>query len=140
MPPDSNVDIAAVAAQLRRTRPWVRFLAIVGFVSVVFMIVGGLGAGAVGLATGSPEAAVLLFVYPLIGVIYVYPSLCLLRYANAIQRFIGSPEGGHLEAALDAQRSFWQFAGIFTAISVAASIVGVLLAVFIGILFGLPSS
>ena len=139
VPSDPDYDLAAIGEQLRRTQPWVRFLSIAGFVSAGFMILGGLAGGALGVATGGQEAAVLLFLYPLLGVLYIYPSLCLLRYGNAIRQYLASRQGADLVSALDAQRSFWKFAGVLTAISFAVTIVGVMLAVLVGILFGVAS-
>jgi hypothetical protein len=142
LPPESGFDLQGIGSQLQRTQPWVRFLAIFGFVSAGLMILGGLFAGAAGAlvaAGGQPEAMqlmVLLFVYPLFGVLYIYPSLCLLRYANHIRRFVAAPGAAHLEAALDAQRSFWKFAGILAAISIVATVLLFFLALVAGIAAG----
>jgi hypothetical protein len=140
LPPESGLDVPAIVAQLERTQPWVRFLSIFGFASAGFMIVGGLIGGAVGAAAGNMDAVVLLFLYPLLGVVYLYPSLCLLRYASNIRRFIASPVGPHLEAALDAQRSFWKFAGIVSAISVVVAMLAFVLALVLGIAAGVAGA
>jgi hypothetical protein len=142
LPPEHGIDPQAIGTQLQRTQPWVRFLAIFGFVSAGLMILGGLFAGAAGaLATaggqaGGMELMVLLFMYPLFGVLYIYPSLCLLRYANHIRRFLAAPGGPQLEAALDAQRSFWKFAGILAAISIVATVLAFVLAIVVGVITG----
>ena len=75
LPPESGLDVPAIVAQLERTQPWVRFLSIFGFASAGFMIVGGLIGGAVGAAAGNMDAVVLLFLYPLLGVVYLYPRV-----------------------------------------------------------------
>ena len=136
LPDDSGFAPQRIEAQLRRTQPWVRLLAILGFVSAGFMILGGLLAGAVGAAAGSMETMVLLFIYPLFGVLYIYPSLCLLRYANSIRTYLSAPLGEHLEAALDAQRAFWKFAGILTLVSIVAAVLIFVLALVLGIAAG----
>jgi hypothetical protein len=96
------------------TAPWAHFLAIFGFCSVVLLIAVGVLAGAVGFATGRPDLVVLMVVYPLSALIYFFPSLYLLQYAKRCRRF--SAHGGQslpeLEAAIEAQRRFWKFAGI----------------------------
>ena len=143
LPPESGLDLQAVAAQLGRTQPWVRFLAILGFVVAALMIVMGLLAGALGAVAGAngpggrAELVVLLFIYPLMGVLYIYPSLCLLRYANSIRTFLAAPAGSHLEAALDAQRAFWKFAGILAIISIVMTVLIFVLAIVVGVAAGL---
>jgi hypothetical protein len=132
--PDPHPD--AVRSTLERTQPWVRFLAIVGFVYIGLMIVGGLIAGAFLLASGEMQAVAILFLYPLIGVLYVYPALCLLRYANGIRSFMRTNAPQDLAAALDAQRGFWKFVGVLTAIGLAVALVGVLLGVVLGVVMG----
>lgn len=140
LPPDPGFDDQAIGSQLARTQPWVRFLSIMGFVTAGLMIVAGLAGGALGVAAGSPEMIVALFLYPLMGVIYIYPSICLLRYANSIRDYLQSPSGQQLGAALDAQRSFWKFAGILTAISIVAAVLFFVLAIVLGVAAGLAGA
>ena len=137
LPPDPGFDPQAIGSQLHRTQPWVRFLSIMGFISAGLMIVAGLAGGAVGAAAGNTEMIALLFLYPLMGVLYIYPSLCLLRYANSIRSYQRAPIGQNLEAALDAQRSFWKFAGILTVVSIVAVIMLFVLAVVLGVAAGI---
>ena len=140
LPPDPGVDLQAIGSQLQRTQPWVRFLSIMGFVAAGLMIVAGLVGGGVGAASGSPEMIVLLFLYPLMGVLYIYPSLCLLRFANSIRTFQHAPTAQNLEAALDAQRSFWKFVGIITIVSICATILMFVLAIVLGVAAGIAGA
>jgi hypothetical protein len=140
LPPDPGFDLQAIGSQLHRTRPWVRFLSIIGFITAGLMIVLGLAAGAFGAAAGNTEMIVLLFLYPLMGVLYIYPSICLLRYANSIRSYQTTPTGQNLEAALDAQRSFWKFAGILTVVSICAMILLFVLAIVLGVAAGLTGA
>jgi hypothetical protein len=121
--------LGEVPGLLARTAPWAHLLAMVGFVSVALMILVGVGAGAVGLATGRPETAVLMVIYPLSALIYFFPSLYMLQYAKRSRKFAqGGQSLPDLEAALDAQRRFFKFAAIATVAGVA---LGVLL--FVGV-------
>jgi hypothetical protein len=126
--PPATPSFGAVPGLLARTAPWAHLLAIVGFVSVGLMILVGVGAGAVGLATGRAETAALMAIYPLSALVYFFPSLYMLQYAKRSRRFAqGGQSLAELEAALDAQRRFFKFAAIATVVGVA---IGVL--VFVG--------
>jgi hypothetical protein len=121
--------LGRVPLLLGQTAPWAYLLAIVGFLSVALMIVAGIGAGAVGLATGRADTAILMAVYPLSALIYFFPSLYMLQYAKRSRKFAQDEQSlAELEAALDAQRKFFKFAGIATVLAVA---VGVLM--FVGV-------
>jgi Family of unknown function (DUF5362) len=129
-----------VVVMLRRTQPWVKFLGILGLILCGIMIVTGLGVGGVGLVTGNLEAAVLFIIYPLLAVLYLFPSMSLLRYSKRIRRFVRTSENTDLVLALDAQRSFWKFMGIMTVVSIVVGILGGIAAVFISLAAGLLRS
>jgi hypothetical protein len=115
-----------VVETLRRTKGWVRFLAILGFVAAGLTLVMGLVFGGLGLAGSSAFAeteasmpvppAAMFFGYAVlmcfIGVIYIFPSWRLLRYAGAIARLEAVRDGASLESALEQQRAFWRLVGI----------------------------
>jgi hypothetical protein len=123
----------AIAKILKDTQPWARTMGILGFVSVAFMILGGLAAGIVGIATGNLQSVMLMIIYPVLGIVYIVPSMYLMRYANRIRDFVAQGHASQLESALDAQRGFWKFVGVLTIVSIAVSI----LVVMAGIVFGL---
>jgi len=127
--PPATPSFGGVPGLLARTAPWAHLLAIVGFVSVGLMILVGVGAGAVGLATGRAETAVLMAIYPLSALVYFFPSLYMLQYAKRSRRFAqGGQSLAELEAALDAQRRFFKFAAIATVVGVAIAVL-----VFVGV-------
>lgn len=116
--------LGGVPGLMARTAPWAHLLAMVGFISVGLMILVGVGAGAVGLATGRAETAVLMVIYPLSALVYFFPSLYMLQYAKRSRKFAqGEQSLAELEAALDAQRKFFKFAGIATVVGVALGVV-----------------
>jgi hypothetical protein len=103
---------------LEQTRPWVRFLSILGFVGTVLMVLAALlmmVVGGAGMIPGAPRGgggAVLVgIVYLLVSLFYLFPSLFLFRYASGISSMDGDTVGG-MERALTAQKSFWRFVGI----------------------------
>lgn len=126
---------------LNATRPWVKFLAILGFVFTGLAILGGLGMMAafslVPAKQGMPGffGPVFGLIYILMGVfMYLIPCLYLLRYGQAID---GIPVSGQaaLEQALDKQKSFWKYVGILSIVLIVLYVL-VLLGVFAAIIFG----
>jgi hypothetical protein len=113
-----DTDISALAKVLRQTQPWARFIGIVGFVSAALMIIGGVGARALGIPAESFVA------YPLFGAIYLGPSMLLMRYAKRIREFVAQGEAHQLERALEAQRVFWKFVGVATLVALGMTILG----------------
>ena len=132
-PVQAAVAPSAITRSLQRTQPWARLMGICGFVMVGLMMIISIGAGTVGLATGDTGSAVLMVIYPLMSLVYFFPSLLLVRYANRIRDFVAHGQQRHLEAALEAQRVFWKFVGILTVASFVISLVGVFAAVAIGV-------
>lgn len=114
MTDETAVATPAISRILQRTQPWVRFMAILGFMTVGLMLIAAAGVGTVGVATENPQMVVVMFVYPLMALAYVFPSYYLLQYANRLRDFTARGEERQLEAALDAQRAFWKFVGILT--------------------------
>ena len=124
---------------LRRTRPWVRFLSIFGFVTAGLMCVIGLIGGAIGLVTQTIETAVLVVYLPL-ALLYVFPSLSLFKYANRIRDFGTNGDALQLELALDAQRAFWKFVGVLTLVSLVLMVALLVMAALVGVVAGIVSS
>lgn len=133
-PAQSPPSLGEVPGLLARTAPWAQLLAIMGFCGVALMIVIGIGAGLVGLATGRAETAALMVIYPLSALLYFFPSLYMLQYAKRSRQFANrGPFVSDLESALDAQRKFWKFSAIAAVIGL-----GLGMLVFVGaILFSL---
>lgn len=121
--PDGVADI------LRRTQPWVRLIAIMLFISVAFMVLCGLAVGTMGLFSGEPGMAALMFVYPLVGLVYLFPGIYLTRYASHIGGYLSNPQGVQLELALDAQRAFWKFVGVLTIVMIGLTLLGIAAAI-----------
>ena len=102
---------------LNATRPWVKFLAIVGFVFTGLMILFGIimtfAFSALPHQQGTPAISGPIFgiLYLICAGLYVMPCLFMYRYATAIAAI---PVVGQsaLEDALRNQKSFWKFMGI----------------------------
>ena len=122
-----------VVETLRRTKGWVRFLAVLGFAGAGLMVLAAVAMavmGAAGGTMGDGELPAAFFVgyaffLVLMAFLYVVPSLRLLRYASGIARLEVQRDAGMLENALEQQRAFWRFVGI------AAIVVLVVYALFL---------
>lgn len=106
---------AAMAAHLDGTRPWARFLAIMGFVAAGIMVVLSVFMLA---ATPFMESGLMgpfmSMIYLLGAVLYVVPCLYLNRYASSIAEISRGGGPRAMAEALDHQRRFWRIMGILT--------------------------
>lgn len=108
---------------LARTKPWVRFISVLGFLffgimlfSMLFML-GGVG----GLVMMIPTLPVMVL-------FYLIPSVLLWNYASRIGDLLNDRSSSSLVAAVAAQKSFWRYIGIAVAI-VIVFYMGILLLV-----------
>jgi hypothetical protein len=88
---------SGIQSVLAGTKPWVRLVSIIGFISAAFMILGGIAAGVVGARLGGPGTAAIIFMYPVMGLLYLVPSLYLFRYATRIGEYMRGGQEGQLE-------------------------------------------
>lgn len=125
---------ADVVELLRQTKPWVRLLAVLGFIGIGFMILGSLAMLAVSSASHSAMplgAGVGIMLVYLVMAGFQFPAaLFLNRYASRIGTLVdsGSPEA--LQEALAAQKSFWRYVGILTLVFICLYVVVIVVAVF----------
>lgn len=123
-------------AMLRQTKPWVRFMSILMFIGAAFTIIFSAVVGVTGIANG--EAAFLLFMilYLLMALLfYIFPAVFLFRYANRIRDFMAQGLSENLDAALEAQKSFWKYVGIL-ALVVLCIYAAILIVFIIALIMG----
>ncbi len=102
------------------TKGWVRFLAIVGFIFTVLMLIGSLGImTTAGRVSFGGLGIVMGLIYLLLGVLNFLAAYKLNRYATRISELLLMPNELKLVAALDAQRGFWKYTGIMAICVVA---------------------
>lgn len=127
---------------LNATRPWVKFLAILGFVVIAFMVLAGL-VMFVGFSVAPATSKLPSFVGPALGILYLVlavfcyliPCLYLMRYANAITRIQVTGQAA-LEDALKQQKSFWKYVGIFTIVMLATYVLLVIGMIAFAVIYG----
>ena len=129
-PPEGIVEDLAGAA------PWARFIAILGFIGVGFMLLVGFGILVVGFP-GEMEAIPLRFVglvYILIAAVYLIPVLPLNRFAAAAGRLRRERTYEVAAEALRHNRVFWRRLGILSIVGVVFTVLMLFVAVFVGLL------
>jgi len=118
---------------LRQTKPWVTFLAIVGFVFAGLMVLLGLLMMVFGAAKPTKFPWPFGLVYLLLALLYIFPSLFLLRYGAAIRRLLDGNGMNALTDALREQKSFWRLVGIMTAVVLCIYALGLVGAFIFGL-------
>lgn len=120
-----------IQAALAGTKPWVRLMSVLGFVSAALMILIGVGAGVLGaMALGDgAQAAAFAIIYPIMGLLYLVPSFYLYRYATRIGDYVSG--GQEVQLELDSQRAFWKFVGVLSVIGIVFACLGVAAAILI---------
>jgi hypothetical protein len=117
---------------LRATRPWVRLFSILIFLGAALMLLVAvimiIGAVAVSTRAGAAGVAPLIMaVFFVAGaLLYLMPAVYLSRYASKIAELDAMKREDVLEQAMEAQKSFWKFIGILTAIMICLQLLGVI--------------
>jgi hypothetical protein len=113
--PDAVHDPAAVpdhiVEQLRGTRPWVIFLAVLGFLGGGFMILAGLAMMFLA-STMKQLPGWFGLIYLVFSVVCILPAVYMVLYVMSIGRLMREPRMERLSAALSAQRVYWKAVGI----------------------------
>lgn len=131
---DQLVVSAAALESLNQTRPWVKFLAILGFIVIGLMVLGGIAmlGGSSLVPGGAGMGVVFALVYFLLALLYFMPCLFLYRYGKAIAAIPGQGQAA-LDAALKNQKSFWKFMGIVTLVVLSIEVLCIVIAVVGGV-------
>lgn len=135
--PLANVPVTPLMIEhLRATKPWVRLISIIMFISVGLMFLGGVAImlmpSPMGMG-GAGFSAIIGILYILIGVLYIFPAYFLHQYASAINDFLNGGGDTAMETALGSQKSFWRFVGILTLIVICLYALFFLFAILAGL-------
>ena len=126
---------------LRQTRPWVLLFAILGFIGCGLMVLAGVLMALIGSAgamdSGRYTGFVLAPIYALGALLYFFMSLYLYRYGSRCGRFVADPRTIHLDAALEAQKSYWKLLGFLTVIMLVGYALILLVAFALGLAGGM---
>jgi hypothetical protein len=116
-----------VRRALERTRPWLVFLAVLGFILAGLTALGGL-LGFVVMASGAEPAVGFLVgaMYFAIAAVYFFPSVFMIGYVRRIGGFLRSNSMAALEQAIAAQFRIWLCLGIMGILWIALMVVACL--------------
>ncbi len=128
---------------LLQTRPWVRFLSIMGFIGVGMIGLLGIVGGIAALIGGSLfdiglPAFLITVVYLALAALYFVPVLLLHRYAGALKRLSSESTTQTMEKALRHQKSFWKFVGILSVVSLGLMVLSVIVGIVVADMSALP--
>lgn len=114
----------AAMQSLAGTSGWVRFVAVLHFVyagfiglALVFMLIAVVAA-----PRGGPQVMVLMVPYAIGGAIVLFLGIFLNRYASGIQQTLSMRRSQDLEAALEAQRTYWRLLGIVILVTLVITV------------------
>jgi len=125
-------------ANLKETSGWAKFLAIVGFIGVGFMVIAAFAIGSLlSFMPGSEEMpfppVVFSVLYLGFAALYFFPVLYLYRFATKMQDALRDSSQGALEVSLSNIKAHYKFLGILTVILLGFYALGLLMAIVAGV-------
>ena len=125
-PSESNIQMSVehCIQAVRTTGKWMKFLAIIMIISIVFMVLGGIMAFVASgvIAQANPSMAALPgwclgIIYLVAAAIYVIPTVYLMRASHAASSLATTNSQVDLNDFLKNNKSYWKFNGILTIIA-----------------------
>jgi uncharacterized membrane protein YjgN (DUF898 family) len=129
-------------AHLWEAAKWARFLAIIGFIMCGIIAIIGIFAGSIfstfsskyddyggASAFGSGMAVVMIVMYVGIAVIYFFPCLFLLRFANHMKNALSTNDQITLNTSFQNLKIMFRYVGIVTIIIISFYILFILFAI-----------
>jgi len=114
------------------SRPWVLFIAVMGFVYAGLSVVGGLLGLIKGASRRDPDVIAYGLITVIIGAVSIIGATLLARCASYLGGLRYARQVAVLERALEALRSFWIFASIILIIFLAFIVFAIVYAVSVG--------
>jgi len=99
---------------LLETAKWAKFLSILGFIGMGFMVIGGLFASVAMSRFGGSQSLLIGVMYIVMAAIYFFPILYLYKFSNDLKEALNRNNSSQLELALGNLKSHYKFIGILT--------------------------
>jgi hypothetical protein len=126
---------------IRQTTLWVRIMSVLMFIGVGFMLLASASMVVISLTApmrGNAPTAILACVYIPMAVLYVIPAIFLWRYATHTKEFALTRHEPSLEAALQAQKSFWKFTAISALVLIGLYLLAIPIIIFVTVVSHRP--
>ena len=103
-------------AYLAETSKWTKFLSILGFIFVGFIIIAAFVVGLFGSMSpfGGAGGILILFLYLIIAGIYAIPVYYLFKFSDDMKQALYYNQSLSVESAFENLKSHYKFIGIFT--------------------------
>jgi uncharacterized membrane protein SirB2 len=131
---------ALMIRYLKEASPWLRFIGVLGYISVGFLVLAGIIMMATAGISGAAAAGPLGALSGLAGIIYVpigalafFPARFTHRFGSKIRHYLQSGAERDLEEALKNNRSLWKFSGIVAIVYLSFIPVGIIVAVVVAL-------
>lgn len=131
---------------LKETSRWAKFLSIVGFVMVGFMLLISLSIIGLGSSNALLEASfqnagysspmMVGVIYLVMAVISIFPYLYLFQFANRMKAALDSSDQDALNGAFSSLKSSFKFVGVFTIIMLAFLILAFIVMIVVAVTGG----
>ena len=106
---EKNTNISTLAIEIiRSTVPWMKFIAIMGFIILGFLVISAVMQG----TSNRYDSGVYMVVYLIVAIVGIFPNMFLFQYASNLSYFIESGQQADLEYALAKQKSMYVFCGV----------------------------
>jgi hypothetical protein len=144
---DSNIErenISFVSGEIKdylvETAKWGKFLAIMGYIGIGFilimaLVVMGMGSFASDIVPGMGGMNMGAFglIYIVIGAFYFFPVYYLHQFSIKIKQGLNTPDSQSLTAGFQNLKSLFKFMGIFTLVILSLYALGILIAIVAGV-------
>ncbi|MCF3111086.1 DUF5362 domain-containing protein [Niabella sp. CC-SYL272] len=118
-------------AYIDEASKWARFLGIIGFIALFFIVIAGLvvlmAGSSMMQASGMPLSGALMgFIYIVMAVLYFFPSFYLYKFGSTARKGIQTENINDLNEGLRYLKSFFRFTGILTIVVIGFYIIAFL--------------
>jgi MFS family permease len=123
---DSKLELGPESIRyLDKTRKWTMFFAIIGFIFLGMMVIGGIAAGAfLSIFNNSTQGAdipqwIIMVVILLLVLLYFFPVFYLFRFSTHMRNAIQTLNNDELRKAFRNMKSYWVYLGVLVIIMLA---------------------
>lgn len=135
----SNADLV-VSNQSRHfllyAAKWSNFLAIMGFIGLGLMVLGGLIVMLMGSAfsniPGAPPMSLFGIIYLAMAALYFFPTYYLYLFSQKMKNALANSSQNDLETGFENLKSFFKFMGIFTIVIMSLYVLMILIGMIAG--------